>query len=159
MLKKVPHTYVIIFAIILLAALMTWIFPGGTYVPVEKAGGGTEMVFQSADHHPQSWQVFTALFKGFEKQSGIIAFILMIGGAFWILNHGKAIDVGILAFLRFTRKLEHFSLMRKMGVNNLILILIMLMFSIFGAVIVCDGKAHFLRKGYETLDYGADILC
>lgn len=134
MLKKVPHTYVIIFAIILLAALMTWIFPGGTYVPVENADGGTEMVFQSADHHPQSWQVFTALFKGFEKQSGIIAFILMIGGAFWILNHGKAIDVGILAFLRFTRKLEHFSLMRKMGVNNLILILIMLMFSIFGAV-------------------------
>lgn len=134
MLKKVPHTYVIIFFLILLAAVLTWIFPGGSYVPVDKGNGVKELVYQSEESHPQSWQVFTALFKGFEKQAGIIAFIFMIGGAFWILNTGKAIDVGIHSFLRFTRKLDHLRGLRMIGVNNLVLILIMLLFSVFGAV-------------------------
>jgi uncharacterized ion transporter superfamily protein YfcC len=29
MLKKVPHTYVIVFSIIVLAAILTWIIPPG----------------------------------------------------------------------------------------------------------------------------------
>lgn len=133
MLKKVPHTYVIIFFILLLAAILTWLIPGGSYIPQE-INGEKQMVFQEEENHPQTWQVFGALFKGFEKQAGIIVFILMIGGAFWILNAGKAIDVAIFSFLKFTKKLEHLGWMRRIGVNNLILILIMLMFSIFGAV-------------------------
>ncbi len=27
---KIPHTYVIVFAIIVFAALLTWVIPGGT---------------------------------------------------------------------------------------------------------------------------------
>ncbi|MDY0217426.1 MAG: AbgT family transporter, partial [Bacteroidales bacterium] len=59
---------------------------------------------------------------------------LMIGGAFWIMNHSKAIDVGIYSFLRKTRSLEKNRFVKKLGVDNIIMTLIMLVFAVFGAV-------------------------
>jgi len=135
--RKIPHTYAIIFYIIILAAILTWILPGGEYVEkitIENGIEETELVFTDVDSNPQTWQVFSALFKGFERQAGIIVFILMIGGAFWIMNSTKAIDVGILSFIRFTKRLEHYTVLRVLGVDNLIISLVMVMFSIFGAV-------------------------
>ncbi|TVQ14338.1 MAG: YfcC family protein [Bacteroidetes bacterium] len=148
MLKKVPHTYVIVFGIIVISAILTWFIPPGKYVEVTTLVDGREqsrMVFFYEENLPeaaaaefnsnvQTWQVFSALFNGFVKQSNIIVFILMIGGAFWIMNKSKAIDVGIFAFLKFTKKLENNGLMRWLGVDNVIIVLIMIMFSIFGAV-------------------------
>ncbi|MBU2651784.1 MAG: AbgT family transporter [Bacteroidetes bacterium] len=135
--KKIPHTYVIIFYIIIVAAIMTWFIPGGKYVEETTLRGGVEqkeMVFHYTDNHPQTWEIFAALFKGFVRQSGIIVFILMIGGAFWIMNASKAIDVGIFSFLKFTGKLEKNRFLKKIGVNNIVMTLIMLMFSAFGAI-------------------------
>ncbi len=137
MLKKVPSTYVIIFYIIIFAALLTWIIPGGEYVENEIIEQGIEKnvyEFHYRDNVKQTWQIFAALFKGFERQAGIIVFILMIGGAFWIMNSSRAIDVGILSFLRFINRAEHNRILRFLGLNNIILTLIMLIFSIFGAV-------------------------
>jgi len=134
---KIPHTYVIIFYIIVLAAIMTWIIPGGQYQEAIQEVQGQEVktkVFQYTESQPQTWQVFAALFKGFERQAGIIVFILMIGGAFWIMNQSKAIDVGILSFLRLSRRLERYKMIKWLGVDNMIITLVMLMFSVFGAV-------------------------
>jgi len=151
--KKFPHTYVIVFYIIVLAAILTLIVPGGNYIQetVTNTDGeevsqtvfetveidGVEKLvpkFEYIDHEVQTWQVFAALYKGFENQAGIIVFILMVGGAFWIMNSTKAIDIGIYSFLNFTKKLEKNKLLKIIGVNNIIITLIMLMFSIFGAV-------------------------
>jgi len=154
MLKKkaIPHTYVIVFYIIIIAAVATWIVPGGKYVKETVIENGKEKQkviyetvkingedvlepkFEYVENNPQTWQVFAALYKGFEKQAGIIVFILMVGGAFWIMNTTKSIDVGIFAFLRYTKKLEKYKMLRFLGVQNIILTMIMLMFSIFGAV-------------------------
>lgn len=140
MFKKVPHTYVIVFYIIVLAAVMTWIIPGGEYERQTKVVNNTERTiivdnsFHEAEKNPQTWHVFAALFKGFVDKANIVIFILMIGGAFWIMNHSKAIDVGIMAFLRFTKRLDKSKLVQVVGVNNIILTLIMLMFSAFGAI-------------------------
>ena len=131
MLQRVPHTYVIIFFLILISAVATWFVPGGIYVSGEV---GDMPVFQKVENQPQTWEVFAAMFMGFERQAGIIVFILMIGGAFWIMNDSRAIDVGIRSFLNFTRRLDKFALMRWMGTGNLVIVLIMLMFSVFGAV-------------------------
>ncbi len=142
--RKVPHTFVIVFFIIVIAAAMTWFIRPGKYIS-EQVGSETVMRFyyqdqlpaeQAADYHaePQTWQVFSALFKGFVKQSNIIIFILIIGGAFWIMNKSRAIDTGIYAFLRLTRRLEHNRLIRKIGVNNMMITLIMVLFSLFGSV-------------------------
>ncbi len=140
MFKKIPHTYVIIFSIIILSAIMTWFIPGGEYNRHRINVNGVERTviekgsFHFVENQPQTWQVFTAFFKGFERQAGIIAFILMIGGAFWIVNSSKAIDIGILSFLKYTKKLEKNRLLQKIGVNNIVITLVMLLFSVFGAV-------------------------
>ena len=148
--RKVPHTFVIVFFIIVIAAVLTWIIPPGKYVS-ELVGDETVMTFYYADQlneagpstgsgtstftaEPQTWQVFSAFYKGFVKQSNIIVFILIIGGAFWIMNKSKAIDMGIMSFLKFTKRLERNKLMQKIGVNNIVIILIMLLFSLFGSV-------------------------
>ncbi|MBN2172699.1 MAG: YfcC family protein [Bacteroidales bacterium] len=140
MFKKIPHTYVIIFYIIVFAAVLTWIIPGGEFDRKTIEANGFERTvidkdsFHYVERNHQTWHVFSALFKGFERQSGIIVFILMIGGAFWIMNASKAIDVGIFTFLKFTQKLEHVRFIKILGVNNIIIVLVMVMFSIFGAV-------------------------
>lgn len=110
---KVPNTYVIIFTVLLLCAVSTWIVPGAV---------------------PQTWQVFSALYTGFSQQAGIIAFVLIIGGAFWVVNSTKAVDAGILKFINKSRNLEKYSLIRKLGVGNIVTVMIMLLFGLFGAV-------------------------
>ena len=110
---KVPNTYVIIFTVLLLCAVSTWFIPGG---------------------NPQTWQVFSALYEGFSQQAGIIAFVLVIGGAFWVVNSTKAVDEGILKFISKVQELERFSLIRRLGVGNIVITLIMLLFGLFGAV-------------------------
>ena len=140
MLKKVPHTYVIIFSLIALCAILTWFIPGGEFEReiVSVNGVDREVIisqsFQFIESNIQTWQIFSSFFDGFVNTANIIAFILMIGGAFWILNESKSIDIGIYSFLKFSKKWERSKLLRKLGVNNIILTGIMLIFSLFGAV-------------------------
>jgi len=140
MLKKVPHTYVIVFSLIVFSAILSWVVPGGEFQRkiVSVNGVEREVVdnrsFQFVENEPQTWQVFSAFFDGFVKTANIIAFILMIGGAFWIMNESKSIDAGIYSFLKFSRKLEKLKLLKKIGVNNIILVGVMFIFSLFGAV-------------------------
>ena len=142
--RKVPHTFVIVFGCILLAAMMTWFIRPGKYVE-ERVGDKSVMTFYYQDElpepyasefhaEPQTWQVFAALFKGFERQAGIIVFILIVGGAFWIVNKSHAVDTGIMAFLGFTQRIERRQWIRRIGVNNIIITMIMVLFSLFGSV-------------------------
>lgn len=140
MLKKIPHTYTIISTIILICAVLSWIIPPGEYDRhTVEINGSMRTVIAGDSYHaveaaPQTWQVFSSLLEGFEKQAGIIAFLLIIGGAFQIMNNSRAIDVGILSFLRFTRALERHSWMKRIGVNNIVISMIIVLFSLFGAV-------------------------
>jgi uncharacterized ion transporter superfamily protein YfcC len=135
----IPHTYVIVFAFIVAAAALTWILPGGEFdrKTVDVNGIPRQVIvegsYHAAEKAPQTWQVFSALFDGFAGKADIIVFILIIGGAFWIMNESRAIDVGIQTFLRRVRKLEKTGIFRRIGVDNMIISLIMLVFSIFGA--------------------------
>ncbi|MRR19645.1 YfcC family protein [bacterium] len=140
MFKKIPHTYVIVFSIVVVCAVLTWVIPGGTFEreTVNVNGIDRSVVipgsFHYTDRNPQTWQVFSALFDGFVDKADIIVFILIIGGAFWIMNESKAIDVAIGSVLRFTGRMGNRGLIKKIGVDNLIFLLIMTMFSFFGAV-------------------------
>lgn len=135
-MKKIPHTFTIVFALIVLSAILTWFVPAGEYM--RQTVDGREVVvsdsFHRVDAAPQTWQVFSALFNGFVDKADIIVFILMVGGAFWILNNSHAIDVGVMAFLRRVQRLSKYKLIRKLGVENIIITLVMIMFSLFGAI-------------------------
>ncbi|HPA87670.1 MAG TPA: AbgT family transporter [Bacteroidales bacterium] len=137
---SVPHNLVIVFSIIIISAVLTWIIPGGRYdrQTIEVNGVERSVIvngsFQYIDSQPQTWQIFSAFYKGFINMSHIIVFVLMIGGAFWIMNDTKAIDIGIFSFLAFTKNMERFRPVRLLGVNNIIITLIMIIFSLFGAL-------------------------
>ena len=140
MFKKLPHTYVLVFSIIIISAILTWIIPGGKYDRKTIVVNGVERSvivsgsYKPAESQPQTWQVFSAFYEGFNNMSHIVVFILIIGGAFWIMNESKAIDIGMIAFLLFTRKFERYRMIRWLGVNNIIMTLVMIIFSVFGAV-------------------------
>lgn len=137
---KIPHTYVIIFSLILICAALTWVIPSGEFQRKAVDVGGTqrELIvsgsYTRVDQQPQTWQVFSAFYKGFVRSPKIIVFILILGGAFWILNESRAIDAGVVSFLRRSQALEKFRLIRKIGLHNIIITSIMLLFSFFGAV-------------------------
>jgi uncharacterized ion transporter superfamily protein YfcC len=73
------------------------------------------MIPIQVDSQPQTWQVFEAFYKGFINMSHIVVFILMIGGAFWIMNETRSIDIGILSFLNLTKRFERWKLTRMLG--------------------------------------------
>jgi uncharacterized ion transporter superfamily protein YfcC len=134
---KIPHTFVIVFSIIIIAAVASWFVHGGEYTRTLKLlpdGTSKNIIlpesFKNVESHPQTWQIF----EGFVAKADIIVFILLIGGAFWIMNASKAIDISILSFLNFTKKLEKNRFIRMIGVNNIIITLIMIIFSLFGSV-------------------------
>ena len=140
-MKRIPHTFTIVFALIVLSAVLTWVVPAGevTRETITDVNGDSREVvvngsFHYVDSAPQTWQVFSALFNGFVDKADIIIFILMVGGAFWILNNSHAIDVGVMAFLRKVRRLGRYKLIQKLGVDNIIITFVMLLFSLFGAI-------------------------
>ena len=116
---KVPNTYVIIAAIIAVCAMLTWFLPGGQYV---KAADGT-LTYEAVDSVPQTWQVLSAVYHGFVKQAGIIVFILVVGGAFWLLNATGAVEAGVRRFIVRIGKRDLF-----------VLLALTVLFSLAGAV-------------------------
>ncbi|MBR4687488.1 MAG: YfcC family protein, partial [Bacteroidales bacterium] len=92
---KVPNTYVIIACILVVCAMLTWFVPGGQYVKGEDGA----LSYEQVEAVPQTWQVLPAIYHGFVKQAGIIIFILVVGGAFWLLNATGAVTAGIGRFI------------------------------------------------------------
>jgi uncharacterized ion transporter superfamily protein YfcC len=92
---RVPNTYLLIFSLLVIIAIMTWIIPGGRY---ERAiEDGREVVVQNSfryvDSNPQGFfALFIAPLKGFVEAALIIGFVLIVGGAFNVLASTKAID-------------------------------------------------------------------
>lgn len=118
-MRKVPHTYVIIAILIVLCAVLTWILPGGQYVTADE---GT-LSYEQTDAVPQTWQVFSAVYHGFVKQAGIIVFILVVGGVFWLLNATGALDAGIRRLIAGIGKKD-----------KIVLVALTILFSLAGAV-------------------------
>lgn len=114
-----PNTYVIISLIIVLCAVLTWLVPGGQYV----TGADGAVSYEPADSVPQTWQVFSAVYHGFVKQAGIIVFILVVGGAFWLLNATGAVSAGIGRFIGLVGRHDKW-----------VLVSITVLFSLAGAV-------------------------
>ena len=137
----IPHTFTIVLVAVAVAAVMTWLLPGGMFdrqtVPVE-GGAPREVVVPGSYHHverqAQTWQLFAAFYDGFVRTANIIVFIFMVGGAFWIVNSTGAVTKGVDAFLVKAGRWGSKGIFRHINVNFLIIALVMVMFSLFGAV-------------------------
>lgn len=152
---NMPHTYVIIFAVIVLCALLTVLVPVGSFetetVTYEYNGAeksrtvvipesfryeldenGNKVrnpvpVFGTEDFGSQGMlnYVFEGMTSGdkWGTAVGIVAFILIVGGAFGIVMKTGAVDTGILAMIRKTN-----------GKEGILIPVLFTLFSLGGAV-------------------------
>lgn len=94
--KRVPHTFVILFGIIILLGIATYFIPAGQYdTAVDESGrdlvvNGTYHSVESAPANP--FDVFTSILSGMTDGAEIIFFLLIIGGSLGVLNATGAID-------------------------------------------------------------------
>lgn len=94
-----PHVFVILFSLIVIMSILTYIIPAGEY-DRQMTDDGREVVVDGTYHLVESnptefLGIFQAVHRGMENGAGIIFFIFIVGGAFGILNATKAIETGL----------------------------------------------------------------
>lgn len=153
--KNIPHTLVIVLTILVIFLIMTWIIPSGEFE--RRTLNGREVVvpgtYHAVERSPQGLMEFlTAPIRGMISAAQIIAFVLLIGGAFGIVNRTGAINAGLASILEFTRKRQAF--------KKFIIPLIMFLFSLAGATFgMCEEVMVFIMitiplaiaLGYDSL--------
>lgn len=96
---RIPHTYTIIFCIILFMTILTWIVPSGVFETEETADGRSVVIagtYHEVESNPQGLaDLFTSPIKGIIDAAETIGFVLIVGGAFGIINSTGAIEAGI----------------------------------------------------------------
>ncbi|EQK43478.1 C4-dicarboxylate anaerobic carrier family protein [[Clostridium] bifermentans ATCC 638] len=111
-LKKkitIPHTFTIIFLLIVVIAILTWIIPSGEFQRINVDG---RMVVKPGTYrqvapNPQGIQdVFKAPIDGFIDAAEVVGFVLLVGGAFGIVNKTGAIESGINHTVKKLNKLQ-----------------------------------------------------
>lgn len=92
---KMPHTFVIIGIIILLAVLLTWIIPAGSYTRFENEAGIKVIDpndFNYIDKTPVNpLEIPLYIVKAFIKRIDLMLVIMFAGGAFHILTKTGAL--------------------------------------------------------------------
>jgi len=95
---KMPNTFVLLFSILTLIAITSWLVPGGQY-ETHVVNGKTLIDPASFHYIASNPQGVTALLmapiKGFVEAALIIGFVLIVGGAFAVLQKTQAIDAMI----------------------------------------------------------------
>lgn len=109
---RMPNTFVLLFAILALIALATWFVPGGKYET--HVVNGKQLVDPDTFHYvasaPQGLvALMKAPIKGFVEAAQIIGFVLIVGGAFAVVQKTEAIDTAIRSIARAH---EHSALVR-----------------------------------------------
>jgi uncharacterized ion transporter superfamily protein YfcC len=126
---RMPHTLVIVGSLIVFVLILAWLVPSGTYQTMEKAGRlvtipGTYQQVPKVWLGPQ-WLMLAPI-KGFLDGALIIAFLLLIGGAFSVIQATGTIE---FAIRRITAALATHP-----NLTKLVIPVLMLVFSLAGSV-------------------------
>ncbi|HOB51804.1 MAG TPA: hypothetical protein PK176_07775 [Acidobacteriota bacterium] len=126
---RLPHTLVIVMALVVLVLALSWLLPSGEFQRVEKAGRqvtvpGTFRHLPKVHLGPE--MLLLAPVRGFVDGALIIAFLFVIGGAFNIVQETGTITVAIR---RITRAIA-----ARPYLEKLLIPLLMVIFSLAGSV-------------------------
>ena len=104
---RMPNTFVLLFSLLVMIAIATWFVPGGKY-ETHVVDGKTLIDPDSFHYVSANPQGFVALMmspiKGFVEAALIIGFILIVGGAFGVLQKTEAIDSMIKSVVQANHK-------------------------------------------------------
>ncbi|HNR38667.1 MAG TPA: hypothetical protein PKN61_06500 [Acidobacteriota bacterium] len=126
---RLPHTLVIVMALVVLVLALSWLLPSGEFQRVEKAGRqvtvpGTFRHLPKVHLGPE--MLLLAPVRGFVDGALIIAFLFVIGGAFNVVQETGTITVAIR---RITRAIA-----ARPYLEKLLIPLLMVIFSLAGSV-------------------------
>jgi uncharacterized ion transporter superfamily protein YfcC len=156
---KVPHTYVLLFSLTIIAALATWVIPAGQYD--QKIEQGRSLIDPASFHRVEAnpagiFDIILAFPRALVEVADIVFYIFIIGGAFGVLNRTGLIQSGI------------HSLVRRVGSRlGLIVPVLTLVFAIGGGTIgIAEETLVFLPAllilarslGYDSLVGGGMAL-
>lgn len=94
---KVPHTYVLLILLVLLAIALTYVIPAGEFNRVKDAASGKKIIVPGSFHlvtsHPINFiQTPVYIFKGLMDASDIIFFVFIVAGSFEIISQTNMIN-------------------------------------------------------------------
>jgi len=111
---QLPHVYTIVFLLMIVFAVLTWIVPSGAYQTqtIETAAGEKEVAVagtyapmdktytdektgEEVDLRCDIMQLLEAPTLGIQAAADVVAFVLLIGGAFSIITKTNAINAGL----------------------------------------------------------------
>jgi uncharacterized ion transporter superfamily protein YfcC len=159
MKAKIPHTYVLLFSLMAIAAVSTWIIPAGSYDRIIQQG---RELIDAKSYHPVAAKpagipaLFLALPRALAEVADIVFYIFIIGGAFGVLNRTGAIQAGINSLVR-----------RLGGKRSALVIILTLVFAVGGGSIgIAEETLVFLPAllmlarslGYDSLLAGGIAL-
>ena len=125
---EAPHPFVILFTVIIIMAIATYLIPAGEYDRAVNDDGKSYVVdgsYHRIDSEPAGiLPVFEAVHKGMVQSAPIIFFIFIVGGAFNVFRESNAIEG---AFGSISSKLE--------GKEMYLIPIVMLFFGVAGAAI------------------------
>lgn len=106
---RVPHTYVLLFSLLIIAAVSTHLIPAGEYNRFEK--DGRQIVDPNSYHlvapNPAGPdEVFMAFPNGLLEVAHIVFYIFIVGGAFGVITATGAIEAGINLIVRRVGKYQ-----------------------------------------------------
>ena len=146
-----PHVYVIIFAILLLATILTWVIPAGTYDFIEVNGKSVvdPATFHYIERTPVSlWEMVLSIPEGMVKQASLIIATFIITGAINIINHTHSLESTIGKFASLCRKRLYIAVP-----------LFMLPFVVIGSMGIAEQVIAFVSLGIMIgLALGADAV-
>lgn len=99
-----PHPLIILLGFIVVAALATRFIQSGSFDRILDENSGREIVVPGSfkaieDINPSFWEVIKSVPEGFVAGADIIVLILILGGAFFIVEKTGALQAGIEALI------------------------------------------------------------
>ena len=126
---NLPDTLIIASFIMAVFAGLTWIIPAGEFERAANEAGRMVVVpgtYHTTDANPQGfWQLLLAPIKGFIGAVEVIAFVLLVGGAFGIINRTRAIDAALQGVVNISKS--------RPQLRHAIIPVVMVFFSLAGA--------------------------
>jgi uncharacterized ion transporter superfamily protein YfcC len=130
-----PHVLTLIFLLIVIVAILTWILPSGEFertlmdtsagersVAVAGTYHSVDKVFEGTSLRQGIGQVLMAPGKGIQQMIEVLAFVFIIGGVFQIMAKTNALNMGIQIIVK------------KLGVKEILIIpILMLLFGLGGS--------------------------
>lgn len=156
----VPHVYILLFALIAICSILTYIIPAGTYdmMMVDKREVVDASTFHNVAQTPVSlMQFLTAVPRGMQESAQIIFFIFIVGGTMAVIQETRSIEAGMGRLIKAMK-------------NKSILIIpfVMIFFSICGSVFgMAEETIPFipifvslcLAMGFDSITGVALVFC